>query len=111
MTGLNGCQYIDKARNMEEHTESQSQLRLDGETDRLYKAVPTEGPVTVLEEGEASVEIRRDSLDDVVVWNPGPEKAASMSDFGPEDGWKHMRTLLLLRSDSASISTGGCAVH
>lgn len=96
---------------MEEHTESQSQLRLDGETDRLYKAVPTEGPVTVLEEGEASVEIRRDSLDDVVVWNPGPEKAASMSDFGPEDGWKHMRTLLLLRSDSASISTGGCAVH
>lgn len=50
-------------------------------------------PVTVIEDGEARFEITRDSLEDVVVWNPGPEKAAGMSDFGPKDGWKKMRML------------------
>jgi glucose-6-phosphate 1-epimerase len=32
----------------------------------------------------------RDNLDDVVVWNPWVEKAASMGDFSPNDGWKEM---------------------
>lgn len=32
----------------------------------------------------------RDGLDDVVVWNPWTEKAKSMADFGPADGWKNM---------------------
>lgn len=90
VTGLNGCQYIDKALGHSEHTESQSQLQINGETDRLYKSVPLKPPVTVIEDGETRFEITRDSLDDVVVWNPGPEKAAEMSDFGPKDGWKNM---------------------
>lgn len=29
-------------------------------------------------------------LGDVVVWNPWDKKAASMADFGPEDGWTNM---------------------
>lgn len=49
----------------------------------------------MIEDGETRFEITRDSLDDVVVWNPGPEKAAEMSDFGPKDGWKNMRMFML----------------
>lgn len=90
MTGLNGCRYIDKTRGYSEHMESQSQLQINNETDRLYKSVALDTPVTVVEDGEPRFEITRDSLDDVVVWNPGPEKAAGMSDFGPKDGWKKM---------------------
>lgn len=32
----------------------------------------------------------RDSLNDLVVWNPWVEKAQGMGDFAPKDGYKNM---------------------
>ena len=34
--------------------------------------------------------VSRKAFDDVVVWNPYVEGAASMGDFEPKDGWKNM---------------------
>lgn len=34
--------------------------------------------------------ITRESLTDVVVWNPWIEKAKGMADFGPDDAYKNM---------------------
>ena len=42
------------------------------------------------EDGKPRLEFVRDTLADVVVWNPWSEKAKGMSDFGPEDGYKQM---------------------
>ena len=60
------------------------------ETDRVY-ANTKERVTTIVESGKPVYEVKRDEgLTDVVVWNPWPEKASSMSDFGPADGWKKM---------------------
>lgn len=42
------------------------------------------------EGGKQVFEIVRDNLDNVVVWNPWTEKAKSMGDFEPKDGFKQM---------------------
>ncbi len=91
MSGLHERTYIDKARGYQEVVEQQTLVPIQGEVDRLYKAVDTQTAVEVLEDGKPRFHISRDSLNDVVVWNPGPQAAAKMSDFGPSDGWKRMR--------------------
>ena len=73
-----------------EHQETHSALPISSETDRVYKSLNPEKPISVLEGGNQRYEITRDGLDDVVVWNPWAEKAAAMSDLGPKDAWKGM---------------------
>ena len=57
--------------------------------DRVY-TTPAEHAITVLERESGRYEISRDTLQDVVVWNPWTEKSKGMADFGPEDGYKKM---------------------
>ncbi len=83
---------------MTEKSESQDRVPIKGETDRLYQSVDMETQVRILEDGQPRFEIRRDALNDVVVWNPGPDAAKGMSDFGPADGWKRMRMLMSFNS-------------
>jgi len=66
-------------------------VTITGETDRVYTPVaePT-SPVTIAEGGKTLYSIRRDNLGDVVVWNPWSDKAASIADFAPKDGYKNM---------------------
>ncbi|KAK1597408.1 aldose 1-epimerase [Colletotrichum navitas] len=88
--GLDGAPYIDKVDAFAAKTQS-GDLTITSETDRIY--TPTGGPkapVVVLEDGEPVYSIVRDNLDDVVVWNPWVEKAASIGDFSPDDGYKNM---------------------
>jgi glucose-6-phosphate 1-epimerase len=47
-------------------------------------------PIEVSEGGKKILEVRRDNLEHVVVWNPWIEKAKGMGDFEPKDGWKKM---------------------
>lgn len=64
-------------------------VTLPSEVDRIYSPELSK-VVTVAEQGKSHFEIERDMLGDVVVWNPGKEKAAAIADFGPEDGYKRM---------------------
>jgi len=57
-----------------------------GEIDRLYHDVG--GPLTLRELGRKLL-ITHAGFTDVVVWNPGPEKAAQLSDL-PDDDWRKM---------------------
>ena len=47
-------------------------------------------PIGIFEAGKPKFKIERDSLPDVTVWNLWDQKASSMGDFEPKDGWKHM---------------------
>jgi glucose-6-phosphate 1-epimerase len=90
VTGLEDSPYVDKVDGLKTKTQSGS-VTISGETDRIY--TPAKGPknlVAVVEGGKQVFSLVRDNLDDVVVWNPWNEKAASMADFGPKDGWKNM---------------------
>lgn len=90
VAGLDGASYIDKVDGAQTKTQS-AELSITGETDRVY--TPAEGPsepVSVLEGGKTVFSVVRENLPDVVVWNPWADKAAGMSDFAPQDGYKNM---------------------
>lgn len=57
-----------------------------GEIDRLYHDV---GNTLTLRELGRKVAIARSDFTDVVVWNPGPDKAAELKDM-PADDWQRM---------------------
>lgn len=66
-------------------------MAITGETDRVYTPVSEPNkPITIAEGGKTTYSIVRDNLTDVVVWNPWVDKAASMPDFAPNDGYKNM---------------------
>ena len=59
-------------------------MRFAGEVDRVYADAPNE--VALREPGRALV-VAADGFADVVVWNPGPDRAAALADLEP-DGWR-----------------------
>lgn len=90
VTGLEDSSYVDKVDAKKQKTETSS-VAITAETDRVY--TPSKGPahpVVVSEGGATRFRLVRDNLDDVVVWNPWTDKAASIADFAPKDGWKNM---------------------
>ena len=60
--------------------------QLVGEVDRLYHDAPS---TLMLRELGRKLSITQADFTDVVVWNPGPEKAAQLSDL-PDDDWRKM---------------------
>ncbi len=83
--GLLGAHYTDSL------TGRQQQQELDpfgfaGEIDRIYRGA-TGAQQLVSPAGRLLID--REGFDDVVVWNPGPDKAAAMADL-PDDGWLDM---------------------
>ncbi|KAK7423933.1 hypothetical protein QQX98_000805 [Neonectria punicea] len=90
VSGLEDSEYIDKLDNLATVKQS-SAVTFSSETDRIY--TPAKGPrhpVVVSDAGKPLFRIVRDNLDQVVVWNPWVDKAASTKDFSPKDGWKNM---------------------
>ncbi|TEA13733.1 Glucose-6-phosphate 1-epimerase [Colletotrichum sidae] len=88
--GLDGAPYTDKVDAGAAKTQS-GDITISSETDRIY--TPSSGPktpVTVVEDGETVYSVVRDALDNVVVWNPWADKANSIADFAPKDGYKNM---------------------
>lgn len=89
VTGLLGVSYTDKVLDASTHTQSEANLTITGETDRVYSSIP-QNTTSVLVDEKPRFDVVRDNLPDTVVWNPWKEKAAAMADFGPDDGYKHM---------------------
>ena len=46
--------------------------------------------MVVTEDGKPIFRITRDALPNITVWNLWNEKAATLGDFAPKDGWKNM---------------------
>ena len=84
--GLRGARYRDKVAREDDVLEAAEAIAIHGEVDRVYHAAPSE--VLVQEPGRA-VSIRTTGFPDTVIWNPGPARAAGMSDMEP-DGWTRM---------------------
>jgi glucose-6-phosphate 1-epimerase len=78
--GLAGVRYRDQTAGGAERVDGGPALRVTGEVDRVYLDVP--GPVTVREPAGA-VTCGADGFPDLVVWNPGPVKAAALADLEP----------------------------
>ncbi len=80
--GLAGRAYADKVTGTSRR-DAEGPLRISGEVDRVYDSA---GPVTLTDEtGGRRLRIQAASAGATVVWNPGPVKAAQLSDLAPED--------------------------
>jgi glucose-6-phosphate 1-epimerase len=55
----------------------------------VYGNIP-QSTTSILVGGAPHLDVVRDNLSDVVVWNPWKEKAGGMGDFAPKDGWQQM---------------------
>jgi glucose-6-phosphate 1-epimerase len=84
LLGLGFSNYIDTLHNWEHHAQ-EGPVYFDGETDRIYEG---NEPLTVVTPA-GTRQITSVGSDSTVVWNPGPEKAARLSDF-PDAAWKTM---------------------
>ena len=97
--GLFGVKYIDSLSGVEQHQEMDP-FSFAGEIDRLYLDTASVGAGTLtLSTSMGRMLISREGFDDVVVWNPGPAKAAAMADL-PDDDW-----LQLLCVEAAAVGT------
>ncbi|WP_119070365.1 D-hexose-6-phosphate mutarotase [Aggregatilinea lenta] len=76
--GLEGLSYREHGVDGEQ---PRTTLHIDGQIDRIYKAVP--GAIR-LHDTDAELEIVAEGFPDAVVWNPGPELSAALPDLGPE---------------------------
>lgn len=85
LSGLYGTRYVDSVTGFEQRQEIDPQ-GFSGEIDRIY--FDAKEPLALATAfGRMGVEL--EGFDDIVVWNPGPDKAAAMADL-PDDGWLQM---------------------
>jgi glucose-6-phosphate 1-epimerase len=82
LSGLHGLDYLDQVRDGAPAREEQPVLRIDAEIDRIYAAAHE--PL-LLDDGKRRIAIGKQGFDDVVVWNPGAEKAAALPDMQARD--------------------------
>ncbi|KAF8935342.1 hypothetical protein CPC16_002611 [Podila verticillata] len=81
--GLNGLDYVDKVLQTTARQEGDVVIR--GEVDSVYANVKAHKLDIQYGDVRKGIQIQKDGLDDIVVWNPWNEKAAGMADFGDEE--------------------------
>lgn len=82
--GLSGLVYLDKVSAGARCVEEASELRLNGETDRIYISGPRQVTIAAAI-GSSSTVIGADGFGDWVIWNPWRDGATSLVDMDPED--------------------------
>jgi glucose-6-phosphate 1-epimerase len=78
--GLGGLPFRDAADGYRDKMQADSQLRFEGEVDRIYFNAPRQ--VTLAEPGRR-LTVAAEGFPDVVVWNPGPVRGAALDDLPP----------------------------
>ena len=86
LVGLRGARYREGGAGSPLIADRAEALRIAGEIDRVYVSAPRH--ITVYEPVRA-MRIEADGFPDVVVWNPGAERAAALPDMAPGDE-RHM---------------------
>jgi glucose-6-phosphate 1-epimerase len=84
--GLEGVSYRDSAAGGAEQMQIEGELRPSGEVDRIYRGVST--PLEVRDAVRRTGVAMR-GFSDVVIWNPGADRAAAVADLDP-GGWLRM---------------------
>ncbi|MEP7049328.1 MAG: D-hexose-6-phosphate mutarotase [Pseudomonadota bacterium] len=82
LLGLEGASYADKVEGMAQFTQSATELRFTGETDRVYESTNT---CVIRDLGRVPtrmIQIEKTNSGATVVWNPWPKKAEKMPDLG-----------------------------
>lgn len=84
--GLQHARYRDKVLETDGVVETAAELAFDREIDRVYYVAPDD---LALYEPGRRVGVRTTAFPDTVVWNPGPQRGATLGDLEP-DGYLRM---------------------
>ncbi len=88
ITGLEGCDYLDKTENFNRKTQLSS-LSFNSETDRVY--VNTHGACVIHDPKlQRRIHVTKSASASTVVWTPWEDKARAMGDLGDNAGWRQM---------------------
>lgn len=83
MIGLNGVDYVDKV--LQTSSRQDGDVVIRGEVDSVYANVKASKLEIRYDPSGKGVQVQKNGLGDIVVWNPWNEKAAGMADFGDEE--------------------------
>lgn len=86
VAGLEGVRYRESSAPAVLQTDESPSVRVRGELDRVYVDAPR---ALVLREPDRALGIESRAFPDVVLWNPGAQRAASLADMQP-DGARSM---------------------
>jgi glucose-6-phosphate 1-epimerase len=107
VTGLEGCDYIDKAISGDPRIRQEGPIGIDREVNRIYLGCP--GSVAILDEALGRrIVIDKSGSASYVVWNPWAETGAKFGDMGP-DGYRQMLCVETTNAwdDTSTIAPGG----
>lgn len=107
--GLEGCEYADKVRNFTRQRQ-QGAISFAAETDRVYLNTESE---CVIDDARLKRRIRiagRGSRS-VVVWTPWQDKADTMGDLGPGQGWRRMVCVESANALDNAVTIAGGGSH
>jgi glucose-6-phosphate 1-epimerase len=76
--GLGGARYRDSGAGGEERSDSESELHVSGEIDRIYFDVPR---AVHVRDVLGTTTVSANGFPDDVVWNPGAERGAALADL------------------------------
>lgn len=104
--GLQGASYVDNLKGGARFTQGPEAVRITGESERFFHGtdatVAVDDPVW-----GRRIEIEKRGLPSTLVWHPGREKAAEMSDFGADE-WDKMVCVeqAAVREDAITLAPG-----
>jgi len=84
VSGLEGAVFESRVEGVVGGRQQEPELTVSGELDRVYLGVRRPVVVHELDSGDRMV-VRSEGFHDVVLWNPGREKARALSDLGPDE--------------------------
>ena len=79
--GLSGLIYRDSANGEKEAREESDRVTFPGEVDRIYFETPS---ILELVDEKRTLSISSTGFPDAVIWNPGAEKCAKLTDMEPD---------------------------
>lgn len=104
--GLEGTSYRDHLQGGAQFTQGQEPVRITGESERFFHR--TDATVTVDDPAWGRrIEIEKRGLPSTLVWHPGKQKAAEMSDFAADE-WDKMVCVeqAAVREDAIVLAPG-----
>lgn len=104
--GLQGANYVDNLKEGARFTQGAEPVRITGESERFFFG--TDAAVVVDDPAWGRrIEIEKRGLPSTLVWHPGREKAAEMSDFGADE-WDKMVCVeqAAVREDAITLAPG-----
>ncbi|BCU76497.1 D-hexose-6-phosphate mutarotase [Luteolibacter sp. LG18] len=106
ITGLNGATFLEKAGGLNVPGDQAGPVRIVGEVDRVYDSTAD----LVLRDDARVIHVHKHGSGSTVVWNPGPEKAATLGDLPLED-YPHFVCIEAANGPGAEVTVAPGAHH